>query len=433
MLANGANAFVYSTTDNKYVIRITPMNTNNLVEINDIVNKKQLINKKLMKNDKDCLDNIACSYHIFTENINTQGINNTYTVEIIQKYDKALNNFMYMHSEVDNNIHDLNVYYDLVFNDIKYLTNFYEVATILIESLENLHKNGIAHGDVKPHNILIKTDNMNFIIDIALSDFDNVCIKDNKYDTFDKNNKNAKNDTTSKLHNLFTKITNMFSKKIEQKNLSNDLSKDLSKDCEQMPGTQLYSTPEYIIANKPTNNTSIIHTKYNIDIMKRTDIYAMSLVILMLWFGYTEFFKLGAIGDVNANDNKVEILMIDMFDQNNIKIHNVVSNLIKAINKSYNNLINHYDTIIKQDSNYYKLINDTHKLLLTCLKNLQNVKQFVNEKHTIEIPQPNSNQPRKMIINRMRILNGGHVLNNNKYQYKYLKYKQKYLESKFNK
>jgi serine/threonine protein kinase len=180
-----------------------------------------------------------------------------YLVEILQGFDMDLSKYLTSERMVGNTItyHDRITFYELAMlnNGLKYLKNFNAVAGSMLDTITMLHDNNLAHGDIKPSNILIKLNatDSNEIENFAVSDFDTLCVG---------------------IRNIFTDVF----------------------ECEISPATPLFSTTEMSSQNK--------HGKrYDINIKKRSDIYAINLVILMMWHGYIKFLS---IFDGNYNTDR---------------------------------------------------------------------------------------------------------------------------------
>lgn len=149
-LKSGGDATIYNTNNNDYVIRITQSKGN----VEDEIKTMELINSKistLTDNIYTCDENIACSVKIKKYK--------NYIVHLMKKYDSDLLKFM-----IDN-------YY---LKNQANLKNFHDIVSKLIRSVTRIHNKGLAHGDIKPENILVKGSTV--ITDIALADFDTLCM-----------------------------------------------------------------------------------------------------------------------------------------------------------------------------------------------------------------------------------------------------------------
>jgi len=179
-----------------------------------------------------------------------------YLVEILQGFDTDLMKFLTVEKINGNMVtyHDRVTFYELSMlnNGLKYLKNFNSIAGSMMDTVTMLHDNNLAHGDIKPSNILLKINKVdpNEIDDYAVSDFDTLCVG---------------------IRNILTDVF----------------------ECEVSAGTPLFSTIELVSQGRRGK-------RYDINIKKRSDLYAISLVILMMWHGYTKFLS---IFDNNYNSD----------------------------------------------------------------------------------------------------------------------------------
>jgi serine/threonine protein kinase len=425
LLAQGGNAFIYTAKkDNAdYVVRITPTNSDEYEKLfeekKNINNKLYAINNSSPSVNKCIDDTIACSYNIYLHNEQNTAY---YIVEIMHKYDMSL--FEYMVNFENDMLQDKNSYFVHSLNNPDNILFFHDIAKKLLKSVKVLHDNNIAHGDIKPENILIMCqNNSDKITDVALSDFDTLCIDNNNHNHNHNHNHNQQiggnfiTQRISGLTNLFSKKNTPKSKQVIPKNTVQtnveevdevvDVEKIIQKSCEPNPGTALYSTPEYLVSIKKG-------VSYDIDIMKRTDNYAMALVILTLWFGFIKFFDTYGIGSYNDGFFNIKILKI--YNQDKQVFDQVFSNLSNLMNSSKNELLAKYP-----DLNDVNNIESVYTILNQCIEVIKNVKKFRYIQAT-----PSS---------RNMLLSGGKATAKNKtsYQYKYNKYKLKYTNATNNK
>jgi len=209
----------------------------------------------------------------------------------------------------------------------------------------------MAHGDIKQENILVKVaaNDEDEIVDIALSDFDTLCIG---------------------TRNI---LTGMY-------------------QCEATANTVMYTTNEL----QQKYKTDV---PFDIRIKQKSDIYAISMVILMLWYGYVGFlshfgdmnkeFFIGNFQDLSKNTPKANRRRSDVFE------------LIRVTHeRKFEGLYVKYASVKHMGDliNTYTLVTDT-------INTLENIMK--------DIPGQSG---------------GGSRLYN--YKYEYLKCKQRYLQMK---
>ena len=258
----------------KYAVRITdlirvhqsldPEFDADLYEATNDLLLQRSINTKLSRTICDmfnkcetvCIDDhISCSKLIvlFT------GKTGKYMVEVMEKYDSDLKKYISKHT-----------FYELAMKDITYVENFNKTVKMLFKAIFALHKEGIAHGDIKPGNILINKKGEDKIAKLSLTDFDTLCF---------------------------------------------------NQKCETSAFTPGYTTFEFTKAIKK-------NLPFDIDIQQRTDMYAAALVILDLWYGNdfgkeieklnvdNKGFPLNHIEDLSTNLHKRLFLLVSLLKFN---------------------------------------------------------------------------------------------------------------------
>lgn len=250
-IGRGGLAEVYSATslkdDDEYVVRIVSYTSvdKSRDEIYEDFRKRDTINRKLSKEECDSETNanskvckIACiNKHIVCSDflILSQG---KYFVEVMKKYDMDLGK--HIRVTLDSEIHDNNdrLFYNLSLKNAStstnpYTENFLTTILALWNALLDLHKNGMAHGDIKPENILARFNPQddNLIDDVAISDFDTLC-------------------------------TEMM--------------------CAPSGHTDIFATRQLLVSHK--------NDKFDIKIKQQSDIFAMALTTMILWYGMIVLF-----------------------------------------------------------------------------------------------------------------------------------------------
>lgn len=399
LLARGGNALIYTATKDgkEYVVRIT---ITNRFEYQNLLDRKKQINSKLYSSDDYCIDStIACSYDIYLHD-QVGDNDNMYIVEIMKRYYGSLFNYMVDVVTEDNKSKyvDKTSFYEKSLDDPGSIVIFYEIVNKLKKTINMLHQNGMAHGDIKPENILIDVDKNNRIRDIAISDFDNVC-------TLSMDGGNIR----SRISHIFPKKS---SKSFVNITVNDDPIFEKQNSCTPMAGTTLYSTPEYMVTIKK----DVI---YDIDIMKRTDMYALSIVILTLWFGFIHF--MNSLGIGNYNDPFFELL--DIFDVDKKLLPIVLINLQNLMNSTYKVLIGKYRDMKGIIDSVYGILEDQINVF-------RHVKKF----RYVAI---NKYVKRMMLVdnitnitNKAKMIGGKNYELDNHYLYKYKKYKHKYILAK---
>lgn len=363
ILGKGAFANIYAANKNgqNYVIRIVKLDPNNVT--NEVQTRRKisetLSQTKCSAEHKCtvlCIDNnIACSEF-------TLLMFGNYLVEILKKYDNDLKKYMTRDILDEKNniigIEDTHRFNELVMKDSKYLLNFNSIVKSLWKALKTMHDKNLAHGDIKPENILIKV-NQDEIVDVAISDFDTLCI-------------GTKNLKTGKI------------------------------ECNQNETSVLFATFELQKENR--NKLT-----YDIEIKKRSDIYAMSLVTLMLWYGFIGFL-----------DNFVSFLNNFLKYNDAEKVFaNSFANSFQDLSKPENSKREELFTKFKKWHNeQFQLIRNKYPNqpgLLTTSNYLYSAIETLRKSMNME----------NVSIN-IQIQSGGSV----DYKSKYLKYKKKYLAIK---
>lgn len=347
----GAVAKIYpAKKDNKeYMIRVKSLDSDHEVR------EKRIINDNLSYQNcdesgfcnKKCIPNIACSEYTLTISDNL--------VEIMKKYNGG-SLWKYIVNEIDDGkiikYEDKNSFYKLSLEDPKYLTIFNTIVRKLWIAIKTLHDKDMAHGDIKPENILIDVSNNN-ISDIALADFDTLCI--------------GKKSDNSYL-------------------------------CSPSDFTLLYTTYNLWKLNKGSN-------EYNISYKKINDIYAIVLVILIIWYGFNGFFN--NFGDFYNNKN---------FESEFIELSNPTPNqeTVKKRDKFFKKLEIWNDSQLSQLNKKYKINPELINASGYIYSAIETLKQVMYGK-PVHVQLPKS--PRN-------VQSGG----NSMYYSKYIKYKKKYLD-----
>ena len=133
-----------NSSDKRYVLKVLPLNSKNLEIIPDELKILQIISKNKCKKDLLCYHDHFIDYNNNTLNIITDMFENSITLtKFIISYQKD-------HSYIDNKTLLL-------------------IMKNLLSGLIHLHKLGIAHGDIKPDNILIDPDFNIQYIDFGVS------------------------------------------------------------------------------------------------------------------------------------------------------------------------------------------------------------------------------------------------------------------------
>lgn len=303
-----------------FIFRVFKGESDEEINIDEYYNKLKVINKKFVTSNKNtkCLfnhckyDNIGCSYCIFR-------IEDT-VVEIMEKYDMALKSFMV--SYIDNKYVDIFTYQNECNKDIINILEFNKVVKYFDNFITYFRKNNIGHGDLKPENILIKVNN-NKITKLVIADLDGLCINDDK--------------------NFFGNLrvgNNVYS-------------------CGVMQYTNFYS---YSHMFKATGKDD-----FALKVVQNNDLYALSMIILMLWFGYKRFFEIFLQNDtINKFDFENRFFLhtfFDNFTQKNRTI--IISNFTNEINK-IDDLKNKIDDSMNKELMVGQL-DKAKKYLLKCL------------------------------------------------------------------
>lgn len=242
-LGQGAFAVVYSMEKNhiKYAVRAS------IIENKEEENIAAKIYDGTTVRECDLLGkcNRKCiTSHLVCSNIQTtilgkvpdkKGKPTKYLIQIMKQYDTDLAQFLY--EKKTDGFHDIRSYEQLSQTDPKYIHQFNHIAHDIWMGISDLHHKHMAHGDIKPENILINIKDNN-ITNIAISDLDSICIG-----------------------------------KIVDKMIVCPYIPDIS--------TPIFATFELIKVKGDSN--------VNIDIIKRSDIMAFSVTVLILWFGYVNF------------------------------------------------------------------------------------------------------------------------------------------------
>ena len=230
----------------KYVIKIVNLTD---PDYRNKFNKEKELFKLLTNKQVKCIHrNINC--HLAVENVGDCGY-------IIAKYyDTDLDNFLKEGSfskkvHMDNN--NLNIF-------IKWIK-------LLIDAVRYIHSKNIAHGDLKPQNILIRYSDYNLVI----TDFDTMCI-----------------------------------------------GKLLNSTCYVDGLTHLYASPKLYYS----------YRKYiSIKVVKESDIWAVAMIILVMWFGID---KLVNILYAESIDNMFPSMYYEKLNNDDFQtLYNVINNEVE--------------------------------------------------------------------------------------------------------
>ena len=229
--------------------------------LNKFTNEKNIF-KSLTKNTnkiKCAHKNINC--YLYVEQIENCGF------IITQYFDTDLANYLKKKGNFGQNIRkNKDIFLPIYINWIKQLA----------DAIKFLHKKKIAHGDLKPDNILIRYSDNN----ISITDFDTIC-----------------------------------------------MGKSFKKDsdfCVVEGFSDFYASPDLILS---------FGKKTNIKIIRESDIWALAFIILVMWFGAEELIKIfyNASGDFFFSK-----IFYESLDKKNFEIlFSVIDNEINTIKLIY--------------------------------------------------------------------------------------------------
>lgn len=332
-LANGAMNEVYevllsvNNTIKPYIFRV--FLNNQSVDIDDYYDHLVKINKRFVTSNNKCLlndceyDTIGCSYCIYK-------INGT-MVEVMEKYDMSLKDFMVKHNFS---------YSALCDKDVLNIIEFNRSTKFVDQFITYFRNNNIAHGDIKPENILVKTDGTK-ITKLVIADLDGLCINNKK----------------SWLGNL--------------KQDNNTYS------CGSMAFTSMYTT-------KKLHQDA---TKENVNMIMKdvqdSDLYAVSIVVLMLWFGYDRFFtifKTSVNMTSNFDDRWFDMEMDKSFTMSNKQS---IINAYKKEIHTIDSLKNKLDYTMNKDEMIIQ-IDKAKNYLLKCLNLFVTIQLHENYKYVLK-------------------------------------------------
>lgn len=356
-----------NNTIRPYIFRIF-MNPD-AIDINTYYDKLTSINNIFASNNNKCLfnechhDTIGCSYCVYK-------INNT-VVEIMDRYDMSLKDFLVNQS-----------YNNLCQNSVLNILEFNKTVKFIDQFITYFRQHNIGHGDIKPENILIKTNN-NKITKLIIADLDGLCIN-NKRTWFNKL-KQANNAyscgsmaftsayTTKKIHQEAKKMESQSVGKDVQSQTRISLERQLS-DAKKQNNTSLVSElKQQLTAIKRSEklNSKEKNTNMLLKDVQDSDLYAVSIVILMLWFGYESFFEI-----FKTATNMQRNIKQQWFDLEMDEVFNVSNK--QAILNAYTSEINKLDGLkdkIDHTMNAEEMVKQVDKARNYLLKSLN---WFVN-------------------------------------------------------